>query len=395
MVFGLEAEVGRPALDVIVEPRQFRGPPSDAGPDHADVVERGEDAEPADGRLERLDGGVVDRSLDGPFDLRHGVVVDRAEELERDVGPLWIGQAEPRRVPEPPLGGGDLAGEVGWQVDRDEQTHVTTCAPEEQNRDVTLTPHDRQRRAMTDDGDPPNRHRFSEGQGVDADYDEFTLDPPELKVDPTKVDPVDSRVLADILDRRNIDRDDVDAGDLLEVGLSYMGINRYEEATETFARAARFAEEDSLDAQEAWVNKGVAHAELEEYDEAIGAYQEALRIDDDSEHAASAETNLAYALWEFGHTEEALDHAERAVEIDPRFPQAWYNRGFFLSERGLFEDAVTAFDNAIRLGMRSAEVLEEKALALEELGEEEEAERAQERADELREKREERLVEDR
>ncbi|AUV83609.1 hypothetical protein C2R22_19795 [Salinigranum rubrum] len=247
---------------------------------------------------------------------------------------------------------------------------------------------------MTDDGDPPKRHRFSEGQGVDADYDQFTLDPPELKVDPTKVDPVDSRVLSDILDRRNIDRDDVEVGDLIEVGLSYMGINRFEEATETFERAARFAEEDSLDAQEAWVNKGVAHAELEEYDEAIGAYQEALRIDDDSEHAASAETNLAYALWEYGHTEQALEHAERAVEIDPRFPQAWYNRGFFLSERGLFEDAVNAFDNAIRLGMRSAEVLEEKALALEELGESEEAERVQERADELREKREERLVED-
>ncbi len=247
---------------------------------------------------------------------------------------------------------------------------------------------------MTDDGDPPRKHRFSEGQGVDADYDEFTLDPPELKVDPTKVDPVDSRVLSDILDRRNIDRDDVDVQDLIEVGLSYMGINRFEEATETFERAARFAEEDSLDAQEAWVNKGVAHAELEEYDEAIGAYQEALRIDDDSEHAASAETNLAYALWEYGHTEQALEHAERAVEVDPRFPQAWYNRGFFLSERGLFEDAVNAFDNAIRLGMRSAEVLEEKALALEELGESEEAERVQERADELREKREERLVED-
>jgi tetratricopeptide (TPR) repeat protein len=248
---------------------------------------------------------------------------------------------------------------------------------------------------MTDDGDPPKKHRFSEGQGVDADYDEFTLDPPELKVDPTKVDPVDSRVLSDILDRRNIERDDVDVQELVEVGLSYMGINRFEEATETFERAARFAEEDSLDAQEAWVNKGVAHAELEEYDEAIGAYREALRIDDDSEHAASAETNLAYALWEYGQTEQALEHAERAVEIDPRFPQAWYNRGFFLSERGLFEDAVDAFDNAIRLGMRSAEVLEEKALALEELGESQEAERVQERADELREKREERLVEDR
>jgi tetratricopeptide (TPR) repeat protein len=247
---------------------------------------------------------------------------------------------------------------------------------------------------MTDDRDRDRPHRFSEGQGFDEDYEEFSLDPPELTVDPTKVDPVDSRVLTDILDRQNVDRDDVDVQSLIEVGLSYMQIHRFEEATETFERAARFAEDDTHDQQEAWVNKGVAHAELEEYDEAIGAYQEALAIDDDSEHAATAETNLAYALWEFGRTEEALEHAERAVEIDPRFPQAWYNRGYFLSERGLLEDALNAFDNAIRLGMRNADVLEEKAMVLEQLGEDEEAERVQEQAEELRQRAEQELVEE-
>jgi tetratricopeptide (TPR) repeat protein len=242
------------------------------------------------------------------------------------------------------------------------------------------------------DGERP--HSYSEGQGLDEDYEEFSLDPPELKVDPTKVDPVDSHVLADLLDERNVAKDQVDVQQLIDVGLSYMQIQRFEEATETFERAAQFADEDSLDAQEAWVNKGAAHSELEEYDEAIGAYREALRIDEDSEHAATAHTNLAYALWEYGHTEQALDHAERAVEVDPRFAQAWYNRGFFLSERGLNEDAVNAFDNAMRLGMRNADVLEEKAGALEELGELDEAEEVQARADELREQAEEELIEE-
>ncbi|MFB6096941.1 MAG: tetratricopeptide repeat protein [Haloferacaceae archaeon] len=246
---------------------------------------------------------------------------------------------------------------------------------------------------MTEDDPDRGPHRFSEGQGFDEEYEEFSLDPPELKVDPTKVDPVDSRVITDLLDERNVNKDQVDAQELIDVGLSYMQINRYEEATETFQRAAQFAEDDSLDEQEAWVNKGAAHAQLEEYDEAVGAYREALRIDDDSEHAASAETNLAYALWESGQTEQALDHAERAVEADPRFAQGWYNRGFFLLERGLAEDAVNAFDNALRLGMRNADLLEEKARALEELGEHEEAEEVQERADELREQAEQELVE--
>ncbi|ELZ30930.1 hypothetical protein C474_10726 [Halogeometricum pallidum JCM 14848] len=247
---------------------------------------------------------------------------------------------------------------------------------------------------MAEDGERDRPHRFSEGQGFSEDYEEFTLDPPELNVDPAKVDPVDTRVIADELDERNIAKDEVDVDQLVDVGLSYMQINRFEEATEAFERAAQFAEDDSLEAQEAWVNKGAAHAELEEFDEAIGSYREALRIDDDSEHAASAETNLAYALWQFGETEEALQHAERAVEIDPRFGQAWYNRGFFLQERGLSEDAVNAFDNAIRLGMRTADVLEEKVRALEDLGREDEADQVQQQANELRQQREQELIED-
>mgnify|MGYP000120865624 CR=1 FL=1 len=242
---------------------------------------------------------------------------------------------------------------------------------------------------MTDD---PDDHEFSSGQGFDDPYEGFDIDPPEFEVDTDQVDPVDSRVLTDELDRRNIAADEVDALELLDVGVSYMGINRYEQATEAFERTAQFADDERVE-QEAWTNKGVAHAELEEYDAAIGAYQEALDIDDDSEHAATAETNLAYALWESGRTEQALEHAERAVEIDPRFGEAWYNRGFFLLERGLAEDARNAFDNAIRLGFRNAEIIEEKARALEELGEDERAEELAEEADELRQEAEGEMIE--
>jgi tetratricopeptide (TPR) repeat protein len=251
-------------------------------------------------------------------------------------------------------------------------------------------------------------HEFSEGQGFGDPYDPFDLDPPELSVDPDKVDPVDSRVVTDMLDERNLSKGEVDAEDLLDVGVSYVQINRYEQAAETFERAAMFADRLSIE-QEAWANKGAAHAEMEEWDTAIGAYREAIAIADEedaerdperasqgapsSEHTATAETNLAYALWESGQTEQALEHAERAVERDPRFAEAWYNRGFFLLERGLAEDAVEAFDNAIRLGFRNAEILGEKARALEEVGEYDRAQEIAEEAEEMRERAEEELVE--
>ena len=245
---------------------------------------------------------------------------------------------------------------------------------------------------MTDD--ETRDHNFSDGQGFDDPYEGFDLDPPELDVDPGMVDPVDSRIVSDTLDRRQIPTEEVDAEELLDVGLEYMRINRHEQATDALERVVQFAEDDGL-TQEALINKGAAHAELEEFQAAIDAYREALSIDDDSEHAASAETNLAYALWNSGQSEMALEHAERAVEIDPRFPQGWYNRGFFLLERGLAEDAVSCFDNALRLGFRNAEILEEKARALEEMGEDERAEELADEAEELRSSAEGRLVEER
>ena len=246
---------------------------------------------------------------------------------------------------------------------------------------------------MTDEErDEP--HEFSEGQGFDEPYEGFDIDPPELDVDPGAVDPVDSRVVADTLDRRQIPAEEVDDEELLDVGLDYMRINRHEQATDTFERAAQYTDDDGVE-QEAWVNKGAAHAELQEFQRAIESYREALSIDDDSEHAASAETNLAYALWQSGQGEQALEHAERAVELDPRFPQGWYNRGFFLLERGLAEDAVSCFDNALRLGHRSPDVLEEKARALEEMGEDDRAEEVADEAEQLRQQAEERLVEER
>lgn len=240
--------------------------------------------------------------------------------------------------------------------------------------------------------DPTEDHSYSEGEGFDEPYEGFDLDPPELEVDPEEVDPVDSRALTDLLDRRQVPRDRVDAEELLDVGLAYMQINRFEQATDTLERVAQVTDDPLLE-QEARVNKGAAHARLEEYDAAVGAYREALRIDDESEHAATAETNFAYALWESGRTEQALEHAERAVEVDPRFGQAWYNRGFFLAERGLYEDAVNCFDNAIRLDFRTPEVLEEKAAALEALGRDEDAEDLAEEAEELRKRAEQELVE--
>ncbi len=213
----------------------------------------------------------------------------------------------------------------------------------------------------------PRRHRFSEGTGFEDPYEGFDLDPEEHRRPtrpPVLVDPVDDHALTDLLDPEQVVPADVDPEALLEVGVEYLAIEQYEQALDTFGRVVRFAPEDSTIAQEAWVNAGVAHGQLEEHDAAVGAYLEAVRIDDDSEHAAVAETNLAYALWELGDSSRPLEHAERAVELDPRSAHAWYNLGFFYNERGLWELALEALDNALELGTRPNWVAEERQRAL-------------------------------
>lgn len=236
------------------------------------------------------------------------------------------------------------------------------------------------------------KHRYSDSRGFGDPYEGFTLDPPELHEDPTKVDPVDDYALADILDAWNIKRDDIHPQELIDLGLTYLHLGLHTEAADSFERAARLADEDSLDAQEAWVNKGVAHSQIEEFDEAIGAFEEALRINDHNEFAALSEMNLAFALWESEDSSHPLEHAERAVELEPRMPQAWYNLGFFYTERALWEDAVDCFEKAITLGYRTATVYEEKARALEELGNYVDAETAAEEAAAIRAEGQKRLL---
>ncbi|WP_410766584.1 tetratricopeptide repeat protein [Haloferax sp. DFSO60] len=218
------------------------------------------------------------------------------------------------------------------------------------------------------------KHDYSDGQGFDDPYRGFDLDPPELRLNGRQIDPADNHVLAEFVDESQVVPEDVDVTTLIDIGLTYVSIGEYEQAIDSFTRAIAFGDEDSEQVQEALVNKGVAHAQLEEYDEAIGAYRDALRINPDNDHAATAETNLAYAMWEDGDSSHPLEHAERAVELDARVPQAWYNRGYFLLERGLAEAAVLCFENALKLGMRNRWVYEERARAYELLGEVELAE---------------------
>ena len=81
-------------------------------------------------------------------------------------------------------------------------------------------------------------------------------------------------------------------------------------------------------------------------DEAIAAFQEALRIDPDY---AQAHNNLGALLQLGGRADAALEHYRRAVALRPDNVEAHTNLGQLLSNRGRAAEAAAQFSEALAL----------------------------------------------
>jgi TolB-like protein len=125
---------------------------------------------------------------------------------------------------------------------------------------------------------------------------------------------------------------------------------------------------------------------------AIGAYQEAARADSAFAHAY-ARVALGWALyldwgWPWaGQTRESMlalgfRAADRALQLDSGDAEGWMSRAYLLMFRNprTFEGVLPAFERAIQLEPRNAEVLHQYASALSILGDDEGAIRWSRRA---------------
>ena len=119
-----------------------------------------------------------------------------------------------------------------------------------------------------------------------------------------------------------------------------------------------------------WNNKGVALYLLGKYDEAIQAYDEAIRLDPEM---AMAWNNKGWALHKLGKYDEAIQAYDKAIELKPEYAHAWNNKGETLRSQGNYADAILALDEAIRLDPKNAIVWYNKGLALSDQGKYEEA----------------------
>ena len=103
----------------------------------------------------------------------------------------------------------------------------------------------------------------------------------------------------------------------------------------------------------AWSQKGRALLKLASYDEALQAYEQAIRAtipSSISAHFPDAWIGKGDVLRAMDRNEEALQAYDRAIEINPIFGDAWRGKGEALKALGKAYDASMSFYLAQKLG---------------------------------------------
>jgi Tfp pilus assembly protein PilF len=103
---------------------------------------------------------------------------------------------------------------------------------------------------------------------------------------------------------------------------------------------------DNQEIEKFWYNRALELAKLEQYEQAIAAYEKALEIDP-KYHIAWY--GLGNALRDLGCYSEAIAAYEKALEIDPKFHIAWYGLGNALIDLGRNTEAIAAYEKALEI----------------------------------------------
>ena len=113
------------------------------------------------------------------------------------------------------------------------------------------------------------------------------------------------------------------------------------------------------------LNIGNELGDLGRYEEAIAAYDEAIKIDPNDPDLWH---NKGNQLANLGRYEEALSAYDEAIRLKPDYDYAWLNKGNQLENLERYEEAIAAYDEAIKLKADYIEAIFNKAILLKKLG---------------------------
>ena len=152
------------------------------------------------------------------------------------------------------------------------------------------------------------------------------------------------------------------------LGLTYMAVDRPELAVSHLEQAVAQQPEDSRYR----THLGVVNHKLKEFSAAIEAYGQAIDLDATN---VEAHTNLAITLHETGDLDGAETHYRGALELRPGDPKIHDDLANLLLLRGRTEAALEVCDHCLQLMPGYCGALATRAVALYELGRDDEANR--------------------
>jgi protein O-GlcNAc transferase len=117
---------------------------------------------------------------------------------------------------------------------------------------------------------------------------------------------------------------------------------QFDEALADYDRAVAL----KPDYAEAFVNRGVALAELQRFDEALASYATAIAL---KPRDAAAFNNRGNALKQSRRLDEALVSYDTAIALKPDYADAYYGRGTALQEGNRLTEAMESYQQAIAL----------------------------------------------
>jgi tetratricopeptide (TPR) repeat protein len=148
---------------------------------------------------------------------------------------------------------------------------------------------------------------------------------------------------------------------LVSMGRSLGCQKKYDEARKCFDEAIQYYTKNHADKEPCFANayryKGytllITAKTTEQLSEAIHCYEQATKIDPDSEYAWNSR---GYALTSIGDFEQAVKYFNKALQINQEFIFAWANKGYAYTCLGELDKAENCFDKALEIDSENAYV---------------------------------------
>ncbi|MBE9593113.1 MAG: tetratricopeptide repeat protein, partial [Proteobacteria bacterium] len=143
-------------------------------------------------------------------------------------------------------------------------------------------------------------------------------------------------------------------------GLAYAELNQYERAIEDYNEAIKL----NSNYAEGYSNRGLAYAELNQYESAIEDYNEAIKL---NPNLAEAYYNRGIAYAELKKYERAIEDYNKAIELNPKYAEAYNNRGIAYAELRKYGRAIEDYNQAIELNPNLVMAYNNRGIAYAEL----------------------------